>query len=188
MNRPLTIQEKRTIRIAAVCVAGYLVLFYGFAGQNYFSTRRTDYLKLVQQAQDLRDVIQPYQEKIGTVTNLMDRFRLDPAKLDHSSVVAQASAAIQQAAASGGVGLGTIRETPARVSAKEAGSIQFEGSGPAPAVLGFLHNLERVGFPVIVDSVQFTSDPRAPNAIKVNLTIVVLDFDAWKAKEEKPNA
>ena len=38
---------------------------------------------------------------------------------------------------------------------------------------------------MIIDAVQFTSDPRMPNGVKVNLTIVVLDFDAWKPKEEK---
>jgi hypothetical protein len=52
-------------------------------------------------------------------------------------------------------------------------------------VLDLLHNIDRIGFPVIIDAVQFSSDPRMPNGLKVNLTIVVLDFDAWKPKEEK---
>jgi hypothetical protein len=184
MNRQLTPKEKRTIRIAAVCVIIYLALFYGPIARNYFTSRREAYDKLVQQARDLHDVIKPYEEKISTTTNLMDRFHMDPIKLKRSSLMAEASAAIQQAAASGGVGVGPIRETPGRPSAKEAGSIQFEGSGPIAAVMGLLHNLDRIGFPVIIDTVQFTSDPRMPNGIKVNLTIVVLDFDAWKPKEE----
>jgi hypothetical protein len=184
MNRQLTPKEKRTIRIAAVCVFLYLALFYGPAARNYFATRRQAYDKLVQQARDLRDVIKPYEEKVQTATNLMDRFRMDPAKLKRSSVMAEASAAIQKAAASDGVGVGPIRETPGRPSAKEAGSIQFEGSGPIVAVMALLHQLDHIGFPVIIDTVQFNSDPRMPNAVKVNLTIVVLDFDAWKPKEE----
>lgn len=188
MKRPLTAHEKRTIRIAAVCLGIYLAVFYGPDARSYFTTRRANYDRLVQQAKDLRDVIQPYQEKIGTATNLMDRFHMDPVKLRRSSVVAEASAAIQAAAAAGGVGVGPIRETPGRSAAKEAGSIQFEGSGPIPAVMALLHNLERVGFPVVIDSMQLSSDPRMPNGIKVNLTIVVLDFDGWKPKEEKPNA
>ena len=112
---------------------------------------------------------------------------MDPGKLKRASVVAEASAAIQQMAASEKVGVGPIRETPGRASAREAGSILFEGTGPITAVMDLLHNLDRSGFPVIIDAVQFTSDPRTPNAIKVNLTIVVLDFDAWKPKEEKPH-
>jgi hypothetical protein len=188
MNRHLTIKEKRTIRIAAVCLAVYLALFYGPGLRNYFTARREAYEALVQQARDLRDVIKPYEEKITTATSLMDRFRMDPAHLKRSSVMAEASAAIQQAAASQGVGVGTIRETAGRSSAREAGSIQFEGSGPIPAVMRLLHALDHVGFPVIIDSVQFTPDPRMPNGIKVNLTIVVLDFDAWKPKEEVTHA
>jgi hypothetical protein len=188
MNRQLTVQEKRTIRIAAIGVCIYLALFYGAAARNYFTARREAYDTLVQQARDLRDVIKPYEEKVATATNLMDRFHLDPAKLKRSSVMAEASAAIQRAAASQKVAVGPIRETPARPSAKEAGLIQFEGSGPIPAVMGLLHNLDHIGFPVIVDAVQFSSDPRMPNGIKVSLTIVVLDFDAWKPKEEKSHA
>ena len=183
MNRQLTLQEKRTIRIAAVCVCAYLALFHGLAVRNYFMARREAYNRLVQQARDLRDVIQPYEEKISTVTNLMVGFPHGSGKAQtFLGVWREASAAIQQAAASGGVAIGPIRETQGRASAREAGSIQFEGSGPIPAVMDLLDHLNHIGFPVIVETVQLGSDPRMPNSIKVNLTIVVLDFDAWKAK------
>ena len=152
--------------------------------RNYFTARRQAYDKLVQQARDLRDLIKPYQEKVSTATNLMDRFRMDPIKLNRSSVMAEASAAIQKAATAEGLAVGPIRETAGRVSAREAGSIQFEGSGPIAPVMRLLHNLDHIGFPVVVDSIQISSDARMPNGIKINLTIVVLDFDAWKPKQE----
>jgi hypothetical protein len=185
MNRQLTPKEQRTIRIAAVCVIIYLALFYGPAALDFFTTRREAYNKLVQQARDLRAVIKPYEAKVETATNLMDHFHMDPAKLNRSSVMAEASSAIQKAAASEGVRVGPIRETPGRPSAKEAGTIQFEGGGPINAVMGLLHHLDRVGFPVIIDTVQLSSDPRMPNGLKISMTIVVLDYDAWKSKEEK---
>jgi hypothetical protein len=185
MNRQLTPKEKRTIRIAAVCVSVYLVLFFGPGVRSYFAERRAAYDKLVEQAQDLRAVIKPYEGKVEVATNLMDRFKMDPAKLNRSSVMAEASAAIQKAAASEGVGVGPIRETPGRPSAKEAGAIQFEGTGPIVAVMDLLHHMDRIGFPVIIDTVTFSADPRMPNGIKVSMTIVVLDFDAWKPKEEE---
>jgi hypothetical protein len=188
MNRQLTPQEKRTIRVAAIGLAVYLLLFYGSVARNYFAERRAAYDKLVQQARDLRDVIKPYEEKIATATNLMDRFHMDPVKLKRSSVVAEASSAIQKAAASEGVGVGPVRETAGRPSAREAGSIQFEGTGPIASVMGLLHHLDHIGYPVVIDTVQFTPDPRQPGGLKVSLTIVVLDFDAWKPKEEQPHA
>jgi hypothetical protein len=188
MKRELTPKEKRTIRIAAICVGAYLLLFYGGSLFSYFTARREAYDKLVQQAQELRDVIKPYEEKVETATNLMDRFHMDPVKLKRSSVMAEASAAIQQAAASGRVGIGPIRETPARPSAKEAGSIQFDATGQIEAVMDLLHNLSRIGFPIIIDTLQLNSAPGMPNGVKVSLNIVILDFEAWKAKEEQSHA
>jgi hypothetical protein len=188
MNRKLTPKEKRTIRMAAIGVCIYLLLFYGLDVRDAFTERREAYEQLMQQARDLRDVIKPYEEKIGSATNLMDRFHMDPVQLKRSSVLAEASAAIQHAAAAGRVGVGPIRETPARPSAKEAGSIQFEGSGPIVAVMELLHNMNYIGFPVIIDNLQLTADPRMPNGIKVSMTIVVLDFDAWKPKQKESHA
>ena len=188
MKRALTASEKRTVRIAAIGLACYLVLFYGLAVRDALVKRRADYEKLVLQAKQLRDVIQPYQDKIAATTNLMDRFQMDPAKLKHSTLMTEASAAIQRVAASSGVGIGAVKEAPGHGAAKEAGSIQFEVTAPIPSVLALLHNLSRSGFPVVIDTMQMTSDARMPNAVKVNLTIVILEFDAWKPKEDKSNA
>ena len=56
-----------------------------------------------------------------------------------------------------------------------------------PAVTGLLHNLESLGYPLVIDSVQLTSDPMRPGQLKMNLIIVVLDFENWKA-EATPHA
>ena len=86
---------------------------------------------------------------------------------------------------SGGVQLGPIRESAARPSAKELASIQLEGNGPVPALLTFLHRLETLGYPLILDSVQISSDPTRPGMIKLNLTIIILDFEQWKTEETR---
>jgi hypothetical protein len=188
MNRPLTDQEKRTIRWGTVVVVIYLALFFGRSVWQSMDARRAEYQARVQEARALSQVIAPYQEKVLVAKKMMEDFHLDPAKLKRSSVVADASAAIQKAAAAGGVGVGPIRESPGRLSTREIASISFEGTGPIPAILALLHNLESLGYPLVIDTLQFSPDPHNPSAIKVNLTIVVLDFDAWKKKEEKPNA
>jgi hypothetical protein len=188
MKRDLTPKEKRTILIAAIGVGIYLLLFYGPGARSFFTKRREAYDKLVQQARDLRDVIKPYEEKASTAESLMERLRMDPAKLNRSSVMAEASAAIQDAAAAEGVGVGPIRETAGRSSTGEAGTIQFEGTGPIVSVMHLLRALERAGVPIIVDSIRFGAAQGMPNGIKVSLNIVVLDFDHWKAKEEASHA
>ena len=187
MRRTLTEQEKRTVRLAAVGIAVYLVLFFGFKIWRAAEQNRLAYKQLVSDARDLRQKILPYETKAAVLEKLMKDFKLDPSQLSRTSVVAQASAAIQKAAASGGMQVGPLRELPARTSAKELASVQVEASGPVPAVLGLINRLESLGFPLVVDSVSLSSDPMRPGQTKVSLTIVILDYDQWK-KEEAPSA
>jgi hypothetical protein len=107
--------------------------------------------------------------------------------LKRASVVAEASSAIQKAAQGSGFQLGPIRESPLHSAGKELATIQFEGSGPTKAAVGLLHRLETLGYPLVVDSAQFSADPMRPGNLKLKLTVVILDFEQWK-KEEPPHA
>jgi hypothetical protein len=179
----LTEREKRTVRIAVAGISIYLVLFLGLRGWKHFETRRSEYQKLVRNAQNLKRELQPYENKTLLLDKLKGTFHLDPSKLSKATLVGEASAAIQKAAATGGVQLGPIRESSARPSAKELASMQLEGVGPIPAVMTLLHRLETLGYPLIIDSVQLNGDPTKPGMIKVNLSIIILDFEQWKSEE-----
>jgi hypothetical protein len=186
MNRQLTGREKLLVRYAGIGIAIYLALFGGYYVWKFFDKQRAAYVKLGQEARDLRQQTLPYQDKALLVKKLMDDFHLDPAKLKRETVVSDASAAIQNAAKSGGFGLGPIHESPAHGSGLTLATIQLEGTGPVPAALTFLASLNTIGFPVVVDSVQFTADNSRPGQVKMNLTILILDFDQQKeAKETK---
>lgn len=181
--RALTEREKRTVRYGAIAVAVYLTLFGGYHVWRFLEGKRIAYQKLVAEAQERKQQIQPYEDKVLIVKKLMDTFHLDPAKLSRATLVADASAAIQRAAMSGGIRVGPVRESPARASARELASVQLEGTGRVPAVMGFLSQIQGLGFPLIIDSVQLTPETTRPGQVKVNLTIVILDFDQWKTKE-----
>jgi hypothetical protein len=183
--RSLTDREKRTIRFAGIGIVIYLALFSGLQVWKYFDKKRSDFRQLVMESQSLRQQVQPYQDKVLVVKKMMDEFHLDPAKLKRETVVSDASAAIQQAAKSGGLQLGPIRESLARGSGNVLTTVQLESSGPIPAVLTFLASLNSIGFPLVVDSVQFTADNSRPGQVKMNLTIIILDFDQQK---EAPHA
>ena len=178
--RSLTDHEKRTIRLAGIGIAIYLVLFGGFQVWKFFEQKRSSYRQLAQEAQQLRQQVKPYADRVRIVKKLMADFQLDPAQLNRATVVSDASAAVQKAAKSGGLQLGPIRETPTHGAGKSLATIQMESTGPVPAVLTFLASLNRIGFPVVVDSVQFTADNNRPDQVKINLTIIVLDFDQQK--------
>ena len=87
----------------------------------------------------------------------------------------------------GGVKPGPIRELPGRASAKEAATIEFEGSGPVTAVVSLVQRLPLLGYPLLIDSLQITSDPARPDQIKLSVKIIVLNFENWK-KSEAPHA
>jgi hypothetical protein len=183
--RALTQRETRTIRIGGIGLAVYLVLFGGMQVWTFLSNKRAEYGRLLTQAHDLSRRVELYQGKIQHTQKLMESFRMDPAKLSRESVMAQASAAIQRAAMGGGVAIGPLRESPARPSSKELGSIQLEAAGPAPALLKFVEQTHSLGYPLVIDTMQFGSEPSRPGQVKLNLTIVVLDFEQWNP--EKPH-
>ncbi len=184
--RTLTTREKRTIRFAGIGIVIYLILFCGLKGWSYFGNKRLEYQQLVRDAARLKQEVEIYEGKSSVVKKLMDGFRMDPMKLSRASVVAEASAALQKAAAGGGVQVGPVRETPGRPSSKELGSVQMEGAGQLRSVIALLHQIQSVGFPLIVDSVQITQEATKPGMAKINLTIVILDFEQWS--KEAPNA
>jgi|KBSSwiStaDraftv2_1062776.scaffolds.fasta_scaffold835756_2 hypothetical protein len=155
--RTLTDREQRTIRLAGIAIGIYLVLFLGGTGWKRLEKSRSDYLQLVDEAQRVRRELQSYEDKSLRAQKLKDTLRLDLGKLSKATVVAEASAAIQKAASSGGVAIGPIRESPARSSSKELTSMQLEVSGPIQAMLSFLHQLDTLGYPVIIDSLQISS-------------------------------
>ena len=186
--RPLSDREKRTIRFAGIGIAIYLALFGGFQVWKFCEKKRSDYWQLTQEAQSLRQQVKLYQDRALVAKKLMDDFQLDPAKLKKATVVSDASAAIQKAAKSGGLQLGPIRETPTRGAGKSLATVQMESSGPVPAVLTFLASLNRIGFPVVVDSVQFSADNNRPDQLKINLTLSILDFDQQKSEPPKTTA
>ena len=182
----MTSREKRTVRFASIGVIIYLALFFGWRGWRQLEARRAEYGALLAEAQRLQRELQPYENRVLLAQKLKQTFQLDPQALSRTTLVAQASAAIQKTAASGGIQLGPVRESPARTSAKELASVQLEGVGPVQAVVGWLQRLQTLGYPLVIDAIQFSPEPSKPGMLKVNLAILILNFEQWK--NEKPHA
>lgn len=179
--RTLTEQEKRTIRIAGIGLAAYILLFGGYKGWQWMHARRVEYHKITTEAESLKQKIQPYENKALLVAKLMDNFHLDPMQLSKTTLVANCSLAIQQAAKKAAVQLGPMRESSARASAKEMATIQLEASGLVANVLSFIQHFQTIGYPVVIDSIQITPSSR-PGNLKLNLTVIILDFTQWKSE------
>lgn len=184
-TRQLTDRERRLILIGSIVMAFYLVFFLGF---KFLGARRSEYLRLKDEASKLRQDALPYKDKVRLVKKLMDDSHMDPARLNPETEVADASAAIQNSARSGGLQLGSIRESGGRGSSMTLATLQLDGAGPIPAVLGFLAGLKTIGYPLIVDSVQFSADNSRPGQVKISMTILILNFDRQKTPTEAAHA
>jgi hypothetical protein len=182
----MTDRDKRTIRIGAVILVIYLASFYGVRGWKRGEASRTDYHALVRKAEQLQQDVRAQENKVLLFEKLSEAFKLDPRKLTNETLVAEASAAIQNAAQQGGIVLGPFRETPGRPSSRELSTIQIEGTGPVPATMALLHKLHTLGYPLIIDSLQLTPAQNRPGQLKMNLTVIILNYDQWK--KEAPNA
>jgi hypothetical protein len=181
----MTERDKKTIRFGGVIVVIYLACFFGFKAVKKGKSRREDYAALVKRAQSLQDEVRAQENKALLFEKLTEATKLDPRKIKKQTLVADASAAIQTAAQQSGMQLGPLRETPGRGSGRELSTFQVEGTGPVPAALGLLHKVKTLGFPLIIDSVQFSPAQNRPGQLKVNLTVIILNYDQFK---EGPNA
>jgi hypothetical protein len=185
--RTLTPHETRTIRFAVIGIILYLLAFYGVRTWRSLETGRASYQQLVKNAQKLKQELQPYENRALLLEKLKQNFNMDPTKLSKTSLVAQASAAIQRAAMSGGVQLGPIRESAARGAGKELTSMQLEAVGPVPAIISLLNKLETLGYPLVLDAVTINPEASRPGNVKLTLTVVILDFEQWKREEANRN-
>jgi hypothetical protein len=172
--------ERKTIRLAAIGITIYLLLFFGVKSWRNFSSSGSDYQQLVQSCERLRLEIERQENKALLLQKLKQNYSVDFANLSKPTIISDASSAIQKAAASGGIQLGPIRETSGHTSAHELTSMQLEGVGPVPAIIKLLYNLNTMGYPLVIDSLQFTPDNTKPGMLKVNLTIVLIDVQQWK--------
>ncbi len=183
----LTNREKRTVRIGAAVLGIYLALFCGYWGWKFLQRKQADYDQLRREAVELRDRIKPYEDRALVVKKLMETYHMDPTRLSSNTVVGGASAAIQKAAMSSGIQVGAIRESTPHAAAKEMATMQIECSGTVPSMMGLLHRMETLGYPLIIESVQIGPENSRPGQIKFSLAVVILDFEQWK-HEEQPHA
>ena len=180
--KPLTEREQRTVRLGGIGLAVYLLLFFGFKAAHGLGALRVDYDRQLRTAHNLKSEVRTYETRVARLKRLMERLHLDPGTLTPQTVVSKTTAALQTAAMGGGLQLGPIRESLVRGTEQEMGSIQFDATGQPQAVTKFLAGLNQLGVPIVVESVQLTSEPRGPGMIKMHLNLIILDFEQWKRR------
>src|SRR6476469_9977809 len=96
-------RDKRTIRLASIGIAIYLVLFLGWSGWKKLEGKRAEYQRLLTKVQKEEQDARTYETKVLFFQKYRDAYRLDPDHLPTETLVAEASAAIQNAARQDGI-------------------------------------------------------------------------------------
>ncbi len=178
--RALKRSEKRTIRIAAVLLAVYAMVFYGVRGWQHLAQRKREYAALKQQVQRVGLDVALETSKAETVSRLKKSLRLDVDSLREDSVVAEALTAIQKAAGVFGVELGPSRELPGDSSSRELAQFHLQGKGRVDSVCEFLHAVGRLGYPIAIDSLNLVTARDRPGLVDLRLNIVVINIASWE--------
>jgi hypothetical protein len=179
-------KDKRTLRFAAIAIAAYLVLFFGFKLRGKLEKTRLEYQQMLVYADRLKREITPIENKFLLLAKLKEHSNIDASKLSRATVVAEASSAIQKAAMEGGIKLGPLRESASRSSGKELASMRIEGMGQIAPIMIFCHKLQSLGYPMVIETLNLAPQQNPPGMLKVNLTVVLFDFEQWKTPAKTP--
>lgn len=184
----LTDRDKRTIRIGGVILVGYLVVFFGLKLWRHLEAERADYGRLVLEARLMEQQFATYDARSELLEKLRKESGVDLSKIAKASMVTKASEAIQQAAMGGGIKLGPVREAPGNSARGELAVIQLEATGQVQGILGLIHQMHTLGYPVIIDSIEMKPDSRQPGMLKLDVDLVILDLDRWRPAEGRTRA
>ena len=185
----LTERDKRILRIATIGVAIYLALFFGAKSIKRLEKSRVEYQQLLAQAEKLKRDVGPLENKFLLLEKLKETSKIEVQKISRATVVAEASAAIHKAAQEGGIKLGPMRESASgRSAARELASMQIEGMGQITQIMAFCHKLQSLGFPLAIETFTLAPQQNPPGMLKVNMTVVLFDWDQWKAGKGGRNA
>ena len=176
----LTDRDRRTIKLAGFGLLAYLVLFYGVSTWRYLESCLADHELLRLEASEVGLEVTAELKKWKRFRALREKWTIDLDSLDPKTVVSAAFDAIQTAAGKCGVGLGATQEIARRANAKELRVFQLQGSGATDSVMKFLHNLPRLGYPLVVDRLQVKGVPKKPGMLSVTLSVAILNFEAWQ--------
>lgn len=179
----LTDRDRRTIRIATVLVALYLLVFYGSEGWQVLRSMEDRYEQKKIEAEQLTVRLLKEKKKQKEVRELRTAIGIDLAKLDDETLVGEARVAIQKIAGTHGIGLGPSKESPARAGARELAIIHLEGQGTVLGVSKFVHALPLLGYPISIERLMLK--PTKPGQMSFTMSVIILSIKAWKAGEKK---
>lgn len=176
--RPLNDREKRLIRVMAIAVGIYLVLFYGRGFLASFEETRAEYELTRVQAQTVNTKILREVKKHKTLAKLRERHPVAFEALAEPTVVGDARVALEKLARACGCSLSIQKELSARSRTNEHCVFQISGGGKAKSVAKLMHNLAHSPYPYSLENVEIKASKK-PEMLSYSFTLALLRYDTW---------
>ena len=183
-------RERRTVLRAGFFLLAYLLLFYGIQGWRFLEASRLEHASLRDAIRSADSETTLRGARLVAVARLEKELGFRLADLGGEAVIPKTLTAIQTAAKESGVSLDAEREVRGGASAGELAKFHFEAGGSVDSVASFLHRLRHLPFPVATGSLSLTRSPSGQGAVRLSVTVAVLDYDTWTppATTEATNA
>jgi len=186
--RKLTAREKRTVKIGVSALLGYLALFYGFKGFQAAEAWRGRYeqAELACSAVE-RDILRE-RAKAQRLEKLRSVFRFEPDRQRPETVVGDVRVQLQKLSQQAGFALGSSKESPGRPDGKELAVLELEGLGPTLSAIRFLDAARTIGYPLVVDRMEWKTGGLPPGQVRLTLGVVVLRYEPKAASSGAPHS
>jgi hypothetical protein len=181
--RQLSDRERRTIRIAAIGIGAYLVIFAVVKTVGWLEGQRASRVALKRELAAVRLEGLKERRKQVRLEVLRRRWGLDLPRTAEPTVVGDARVAIEKAARACGTGLRIAAESPGRRRAHELAVFQVSGGGNDSGFVKLIHRMCHLGYPVAIDNVEVKAG-RQPGTVTFSFSIALVDYATWSAGEE----
>lgn len=176
----LSTRDRRTLKYGALFLIIYLPVFSGVKVFKGMEESRREHQLALADLETLKSRFRTYETKLLEIEKLRKQTGIQVDQLDRATVVGLASTALQEKAKSSQLTLGPIRENKGGSQGGVVSTMQLEAFGPIAGLLSFVDGIRSSGFPVIVDDVRMDPFPGKPGVIKLNLSLLILDYTTWK--------
>lgn len=176
----MTDHDKKVIRFACIGLIAYLAIFYGRGAFSGLEAKRAAYMNARNEAKEFHKKLKPYETQLLLLEKLRKDRQINLEELNSDTLVADASTAIQIAANQCGVALGPLQETPSRGDASTLTMFRLSGEGPIDGVVNLIYTLRRIGFPLIIDSLNLDGGEFGGDTQKFDLELRIIDYNNWQ--------
>ncbi|MFN0057973.1 MAG: hypothetical protein ACKVX7_05885 [Planctomycetota bacterium] len=182
----LSARERRTVRLGAIVLGAALALFLGDWVIGRLESVRAEYLAKQDTAGgDLVTRVDAQSQQLKRLGVLRAQRALDLVRLAQSDgLVSEVRDAIRRTAGAQNVALSSSKESERSASGRELSGILLEAEGKIAEICAFVHGVEQLPYPLVMDRFVLNSAGKEPGQVKLTMSISIWNYAAWKKQDK----